>query len=131
VGEGDPGADARGVRRRAARAPYDALAAGRDRGIHGARVRVFRGSTVVRSVDDAGHALPEHAVRVVVVHDGVAWCAGVVVAADHLVAEDPARGIDDRGAAFPRPRQTGLRVHGVLGLSDVRAVPGHAVGQHG
>ena len=87
---------------------------------------------VVGPLDGARPALPEHAVRLVVLHGRVALRAH----GWSLLVQCVAHAISDGGrshhrSALPRHRQALLRVHGVLGLPHVRPVPRDLVRQHG
>ena len=88
---------------------------------------------VVGPFDGADAALPEHAVQLVVLHGRLALRAHAVLRCivrawnTHLAR----RRRPDHGDALPRHRKALLRVHGVLGLSDVRPVPRDLVRQHG
>ena len=86
-------------------------------------VWLLLGSPGVRSLDVPRHALREHAVRLVVVHDGVDRCDHGLFVAHHVVAQDPAWGVAGPGAPLPRPRQArGLCSMACSGLPDVRPV---------
>ena len=95
----------------------------------GFRVRVRVDPVVVGSLDVARPALPEHDVRLVVLHGSMGHRARQLDADRHGVAQIPRALRSDSGQALPRSGQALLRVHRVLGLPHLRAVPGDLVRQ--
>ena len=129
LGGGHPCGDAPRLPRRAPRAALHAQPPGQAGRRHGPAVRLRLVRAGVGPLDVARLSLLQHDVRLARVHGRLAGGPHDLQRPGALVQRPSRRARPDHREAISRHRQALLRVHGVLGLPGVFAVPGDLVRQ--